>query len=417
VKQKASSLLYALFILIAVGTLLTLIIFLFLISSKTVIEQNKEDRKFYDLESGFNVLLSGNNIIPLNSSQDYDLFEDEKSIVHLSRWQWGLMESVTCSIEHENDKFEKSALIASGSSDGQRFFMVNQNSSLSLSGQAELHGKCYLPEKGLERAFISGKPYIGDKLIYGQKLLSESSMPKLLGGFKENIYSLLSQKNDSPNDSVVPFNGMTESLTHSFKKKSLVQYSEEGIYLNNLELSGNIKIISNKEVLIGSNTILNNVIIVAPYIEIEKDFEGACQIFASDSILINENVRLAYPSAVILGQEKETEVSAYLRTGDNFWIEGAVLAFQKKYDYKHPVHLSIAKESKINGTLYCDGISQLSGEINGEIITNKLFVQSPASTYVNHLQDCIINKEMISDYFVFFNIFESQTKRVVTWTE
>ena len=104
-KYKASALLYSLFIIIIIGTLLTIIIFLFGISKKTVYKIVSISQKQYDIQSGFNILMSSNSIIPIESSKELDLFDDGKSIVQLERYQWGLLEFIGASIPDTNRKY------------------------------------------------------------------------------------------------------------------------------------------------------------------------------------------------------------------------------------------------------------------------------------------------------------------------
>lgn len=166
-KQKASSLLYSLFILIIIGSLLTIIIFLFGISKKNVYQLVQSSNKSYDLQSGFNILLSSKSLVPIESSQLLDLFNEGTNNVLLERYQWGLLEFVGASIPDSSIKHSKYALIANTIGNDQQFYLVDNNSPLSLAGQTELHGNCFLPKKGVERAYLTNSPYVGTQLVYG----------------------------------------------------------------------------------------------------------------------------------------------------------------------------------------------------------------------------------------------------------
>jgi len=304
-KCKASSLLYSLFILLIVGALLTIVIFLFGISKKNVFKFVLKSQEVYDIQSGFNILMSSSSIIPLESTKELDLFDDGLSIVLLERYQWGLMEIIGSSVQDSVNSNKKYALIAETVTTEQKFYLVDNNTPLSLAGKTELYGICVLPKKGVERAYLANSNYEGTQLIYGTKELSSTTMPDIDKEFKLKLTNIFNQKLGIK-DSLVNEKTLSygDSISNSFHNKTIVIKSSNGIMIPEMMLKGNIKIISDKEIYVSAGTQLDGVILIAPYIEIANDFEGNCQLFSTDSIKIGNNVKMDYLSALTIYQKE-----------------------------------------------------------------------------------------------------------------
>lgn len=373
------------------------------------------------MQSGFNILLSNKSPVLLESSQLLDLYNEGTNTVLLERFQWGILEYIGASIPDSIIKYSKYALIANTIDNDQQFYLVDNNSPLSLAGQTELYGNFFLPKKGVERAYLANSPYTGTELVYGTTSQSETQMPPMSLDYQNKIKNIYTKEN-SNKDSLV--NGFIlsygDSIAHSFVKKTIVINSNDGILIPAMSLTGNIKIISQKEIFISSGAQLDGIILIAPYIEIEQEFEGNCQIFATDSLKIGDNVQMDYLSAITIFQKTESKMpNAKIKIGENFVFSGVLIGFQELYDYKNPIQVLFSINSDFKGSLYCNGDVQLKGKFIGNLIINRLKLEKPGSTYINHLEEASINKDLLSKNYALIGVSESEftSKKVISWLE
>jgi len=87
------------------------------------------------------------------------------------------------------------------------------------------------------------------------------------------------------------------------------------------------------------------------------------------------------------------------------------------YNYKNPVQVIFNENSEFTGSIFCNGDVQLKGMFKGEFIVNKLTLVKPGSTYVNHLENVVINKESIHKNYAILSVgkTENRIKKVIVW--
>lgn len=419
-KLKANALIYSLFIIVIVGVILTFFILLFYHSNRFAHNYQSHSHQFDHVNSGFEILLSKNPGIAMNSKEERLLFdEDPASNVILSRKSWGAYEVVSSSLADEYFSYSKTALLGSSPDEEQVFFLADHNTELKVAGKTYLGHRAYLPQKGISRAYISQRPYEGTQLLYGEKKESTAAMPKI------NVTSFIDYYPFSPGklDSIVDFTTILgkDSLKQSFKRKTLVLQSKDGIYLDHQHFSGNIIFVSQREIHVSAGCKLQDVILIAPYLHIEEGFEGQAQFFACDSVDVEKNIVLEYPSGIYLVNDQNipNKVQKRLTINENCSISGNIIVLDQKNNDKSPLILEFGGQTKFTGDLYCNGNTQLNGYYQGRILCNKLFYRTPATTYINHLIDTRINEENISPFFLFSTLFsdKSNNRDIIKWME
>ena len=148
----------------------------------------------------------------------------------------------------------------------------------------------------------------------------------------------------------------------------------------------------------------------------EKEFKGNLQIFASDSVIIQKNVTLTYPSVIGIVRNDQSPVVAVIVLSENDTIAGNVFAYKKAEEVLKQSGLIMAEKSLIYGEVYSNGFVDVKGTIIGSLMCNKILLKTPSSVYENHLLNVVIDRSKLSPYFVGINLVkESAIKKVVKW--
>lgn len=416
---KAGALLYAMFLVIVITIMSSSFILVNYYNSAYVIHILKQEQLFQDVNSGINYGLSFYKEIPLNNKVEIDLYDNEEHKVKLSKKNWGAFYIITSESKWKNKSISKAVLVGNNINEGEKIalYLADQNKPLSLTGKTEIVGDCYLPKAGVKRAYIEGKSFVGNKLINGIKFNSNKTLPPIneeLIRENENYFSAY----NSINDSVVDFELVMEqdSIINSFQNKTLIIYSPFSIELANQVIEGNIIIKSDNRITVKRSAIITNAILYAKGIVVQHNFEGTTQLFASDSIIIEDDCQLHYPSVLALLGKGNTEITRKIIINENVEIKGATFLYNENFDRKHQALVSIGKKSKITGQVYSSELLELKGEVYGGAFCKKLLLKTPSSVYENHLMDAVINRKELSEHFVGVPLTETiEQQRIIKW--
>lgn len=419
---KASSLFYAIVISLIIAIVSSSLILFAYLSRIEFDSFEMNQRINLNADSGLNLLLSKQTIVELNQEKSIDLYASGNDLVSLSRKSWGAYEILISKAVFKNTEATRIAQVGfyPDSSKSYSLYLVDEDKPLALCGKTKIKGTAYLPKAGVKRAYIEGQNFVGTTLIDGQIKQSEKTLPEFNKSLIENITTLFSKKMISENDSVVVMEkGISgDSLNNSFKNKTLILASIVAVKIADGIYSGNIVIISDKQITVSANTVLNNVILVAPKIIIEKEFKGALQAFASDSIIINKNVTLSYPSVLgLIRNEKSPAVSSILLS-ENDTLLGNVFSFKSNTDVLKQTGFVMQDKAVIYGQVYSNGYVDIKGTIYGSLMCSKIILSTPSSVYENHLLNAVIDRTNLSRNYVGINLVEeSESKKVVKWLE
>ena len=201
---------------------------------------------------------------------------------------------------------------------------------------------------------------------------------------------------DKKNDSI---------YVNSFFKETIVLPIHSTVIENKI-IKGNFILTAPDSIYIRKNNILEDVVIMAPKIAIEEGFTGTIQVFAKESITIEKEVTLNYPSVVSL-LNKEVDKKAFVKIKEDVKIAGVVLLFGN--DLLHLENLSLEIEAKgiVMGTIYCSGSLSLKSDVYGSVIASKINHKVPSSTYSNTLVDVAIDINKKPSFFIDMPIFNN----------
>lgn len=398
---NASSLLLAIFISFIIGTLSCLLILRVYYYQHNRNLTNAVEKRYSTLESAISLALSDASLAPFNFSDN--LFANDNIVTTISSRNWGIYRATTIKIADNHTVVTKNFL--SGVQPGGIFtaclYLADHNKPLRLVGNALLKGDVYLPKNGITPGYIDGETYTGELFDGIQKTSTDGPASFINKEMMSSILSLL--------DSTVkekPAAG-GDSVTQSFTDE--VRYIS---YQKKLQLEGYYKgqliIHSNEMIEVTSNCSLENVIISAPYIKIDEGFTGQLQLFATDSISIEKNCHLRYPSAVMLiKKENKISMPAVLRIQENCIIDGTIITYVA--DPKDEIRSLawLGENFTLNGILLIDGFVSLNGTIRGTLVADNIIIRKNSMIYDNYIMNTTINRAALSSHFLAPAIFIS----------
>ncbi|WP_040278286.1 hypothetical protein [Psychroserpens damuponensis] len=344
------------------------------------------------------------------------LFDEAYKSLKIKTDFWGIYEKVYSQASIKQKTFSKIALIGKEQSQTKTaLYLKDNNRPLVVVGHTKIKGQTYLPERGVKSGNISGHAYYGQTFLDGVTKTIQD-FPKLSSDLRAHINSLAKQYTENQND-VMYFGLNTRKVVNSFKNKLLITYSLNDIELSEIHLSGYIIIQSNTKIIVDETSTLKDVILIAPVIEVKKNVNSTFQALATERIIVAENVKLNYPSALVLLNDNKKEnykTSHFLEIKSNSHIKGSVLCLGKTQKNNTDIQLKIDNNVLVEGEIYCQQNLELRGTVVGSVYTNNFIVKENGTTYQNHLYNGKINANLLTIQYVGL-AFDDSSKNVMKW--
>lgn len=329
--------------------------------------------------------------------------------------QWGGFSIVKSKSQWKDLKYQKAAL--SGNylfeDEIQGLYLADRGKYLSIAGETRLSGNTYLPSLGIRSVYIDGKPYSGTSLVYGKEKTSKKEIPKIsdeLQTWIKNAYL----GNYGTKDSLGSISSLftDEIIKQSFLDKLLVFESSDEINLSNIELTGHIIIRSDSAVYINRNLEADGIIAIAPIVIVESDFKGSLQVLARDSLLIDKNAHLQYPSFAAVYNPEGTKAFAYMEEGSQ--IEGGLLC-ASGMGSGEDAELILKSDATVHGLVYSTGSISHSGNVFGSMFLQKFVLKTKRGYYENHLLNAIVDPINQTKELIVPNVFVDKEKGIIDW--
>ncbi len=408
----ASALFYALIIAVLMATFSTAIISLFFqnrIFTNQIDLQKKLNR---NANAALNLLKGTEQEV---STAFQDLYGKGTDSVWLSKFRWGLHEVVAVqAFQHTpggKEQCSKVLFLGSRPKSGIQtaaLYLEDNSMPLSLVGNTHIVGTAYLPLAGVKSGNVNGKTFYGDELISGAQKTSSKNLPLIDGNAIEHLKNLSGKTNTHSQQS------LPDSVRHSFFEEPLF-YRSAVIHIQNQILKGNICLIADSLIYFSRDAIVEDILVIAPKIYFEEEFEGNLQAFASQKLEIGNGIHLHYPSIAGIIQPESSEILSVLKIASNSIIEGLVISMDESLAKPIPL-INIQKNSLIIGQVYSSGNLDLKAEVHGNVITAKFKLQTPSSNYDNHLLDVAIRYDERSEFFIPPSFLEGKgAPAIVKW--
>ncbi|HEY8402744.1 MAG TPA: hypothetical protein VIK89_15855 [Cytophagaceae bacterium] len=368
--------------------------------------------------SGINLLLS-DYPLPYDEPKWVDLFKEETDSILIKKSRWGVFEVGVVKASLGKSKVVK-AIEYGYKPDrvsGGALYLVDQNRPLSLCGKTILRGTCYLPEAGVKRAYIEGQSFEGDKLVHGKTERSKTSLPPLNPEVQKYVVALT----ENPGASGIQLKEIDwqeqDSIINSFLDSTSFIHSSSRLNISGKVIKGNVIIYSSSQVELSADNFIKDALVIAPSIIVKRGFTGSVQLFGTDSIIIEEEVRLTYPSVVSLVKKDFKVTQPFIRIGSKAEVTGLVVAFQQVFDLKQTL-IDLRREAKVEGQVYADGFLDLKGIVHGSVACNKFTLRTHSSTYENHLLNAVIDQTQLSTHYVGSSLVKSEkVKKIIKYLE
>ncbi|WP_300568522.1 hypothetical protein [Flavobacterium sp.] len=394
---KAHSLLYAIYICLIVSIICGALLYFANLYGQLNLHYNLQEEMYIHNQSVVNFAL-GNKIKP------EELPIDENSSIEGSYQakQYGLLTLLLAKSSLRNDTIASAHIVGSFSSDKTAIYLANFTKSLSYSGNVKLVGDCQLPSIYIEDSYINNKP--NNLIIQGKTTISDIQLPKINPNFKK-IFDGITAEKTALSDIEKPKDSLFYNSFHNTTKEVYVNS-----ILSNVIFKGNFILRSNDSIRVKKNTILEDVILIAPKITFEEGFVGTVQAFATKGIELEQKVTLNYPSVICTYTADVPE--SLIKIKKECKITGAVVMFHNDLESinkninKNTIEIDEA--GLIFGDIYCTGKLDLKSNVYGSVYTNRFYLKTKSSTHDNTISDIEINSGKRPKYFISIPLFETK---------
>ena len=412
IKIKAGALQYVLVVSVIIAVIMLAFMLLINLQRQVSIKHTFYKQAIYNVNYGFDHL--SNSYVEYNKEFSRQFSENLKEETTVLRKKWGLFDLGIIKSKVGKEFFQKIGLLGWKQKDRKALYLQDNNTPLVMVGKSIIIGDVSLPEQGVKTGNIGGTSFHGDNLVIGKKNISVNKLPSI-----ENVEILNEVINQSYlNDSIQRFELENNlNMMQSFNKQTLLNDSSFEIFLRNISLKGNLIIRSEKKIMIDSSAKLNDVILIAPEIELKDNVYGSFQVFATKSIILGKNCKIEYPSALVLIDNKEDKKNENkIEIGEGSVFKGFLLyKDQSKQEKRSYMPQIIVKDKTLLvGEMYCEGNVELLGNINGTVMTKGFIANQFGSTYLNHIYNGRINERELYSEYAGLKI-DSDYQKVVKW--
>lgn len=387
-------------------------------------QQSQKKYRFDVLEnnlgSGINILLTGADTA-YSGGKTISLFGGDADSVMLKKTPWGIYTIGMVKAFIQKDTVFKTFSIASSidSAKWAALYLADNDRPVSISGKTVIRGEAFIPKAGIQTAYVDGKAYEGDKrLIIGGKHTSEKKLPGLSESWLTQLQKITLP--DTKGDSTL---GEHDTIRQSFFNYTrYYNFGKKPLLLANISISGNVIICSDTTVTIDNTALLKNVVIYARAIIVKSGFQGNCQLFAADSISIQNDCKLNYPSCLGVLRFKPAikDIQQKILIGEKTVINGIVFTYEKEEKPVKPL-VSIGKSAMVIGQVYAQGQLELNdnSEIDGSAFTTTFLYKNTFTRFENYLINTTINSKALSKYYLTSALtpVSGKSKKILQWLE
>ncbi len=330
------------------------------------------NKLLFNLKSAEQLALSNPGHFEHFKTEIIDLYGSTRDSVSIQKLPWGFFDhfdvrafqSRFASQSHFELGYLPDTLMQSA------FYLYDDRRPLSVAGDTRLSGVLYLPQSGIQSAFIDRQGYQNDSLYYGEKRLSGDSLPALRDDLFDRWDILSKYTTRLVNDA--------GSHRHSFLNDTVLRISGGRLEIADT-LEGKIFIdAAQVDFLPTSRT--RDIIVKAEVIRFHEGYEGSGQFLAEDSLLVT-GANLVYPSVLFLNNERSVGTMA-IEKGAR--VQGLVGLTGDPNLYSQRI-MRIEDGVKVQGVVYCNGYLEVYGKIAGHVTTRKTLVRTQNAVYENYI--------------------------------
>lgn len=325
---------------------------------------------------------------------------------------WGLFQLIVINVFQSSDTLSKSYLIGNTlEKPNEVLYIADEDRTLSISGNSKITGNAYLPKAGIRSAYVEGKYYEKNKpLIYGKQLTSERTIPKIDDGAYKKLFNDLEALKETVTRKI------PDSSSRSFFSTATVIHDE--VINIDQSYSGKMIFLADSLVEVASDANLDNVIICAPVVRFLSRNQSSVQVFARDSVILEEGCKLSYPSAICLYREKaDKNQFSKIKLGNNSIFQGIILARGEDDNYLKYL-VEIGKDCNIKGLVDIDGTFnyEIPASFETAVHAKRIVCKLKGLLYENYIIDLKLNIEARPVSFLGSGITDQNgKKKILRW--
>lgn len=389
-RLRGSSLLYSLMISLLVSALLTAYLMADFSLRGLVMEQYGQGRANDNLRSAMTAAMS---TLKYQEIHDFDWINESDSM-HASFTNWGVFKLIHASGSYLNHRSGLSALLGQKvPKDREALVLSDEGYPLVLQGSTQIRGKVKVPKGLIHTDRFLGQGFSGSmpekRLITSSHKLLPSDFPSIPFEIQW-ILDSLNRANQSQESHLT----LNEEIQNAWTEPVLKLETGGVLKIRGGHYEGKLIFLATEAIEVFPEAKLEDVILIAPKVKLHTGLRGRFQVFASDTLLLSDDVQLHFPSLLALSAKPNHP--AYLGVGTRCRIEGAVLYNQPIFSTSSSnlrPQVYVAQESEIYGTLHVTGNLELNGVVGGMVIAKGFVLRTAVGNVRNHL----LNTQLLVD--------------------
>ncbi|WP_378175244.1 hypothetical protein [Aquimarina sp. SS2-1] len=395
---KAGSLLYAIYVCLIIAILSGGLIYIFTINKTLETRQSVKEQLIDRCASCFNYFLLNPKSFEKTSMQQVDLFGDGL-LCEFTKERWGMYSKLLGKAFFKKDTIDRNYIIGEVvDKNPLALYLCDFGEELKISGTTRIKGSMKLPKKRYKTVNILGNQQANNPKIEGNIAVSSQNLPKIT-----------SPKLEYPKNTIeITLSKLKENqpIYRGFDQQTTIVYLDRGETLDRLNIKGNFIIKSLDTIRVNNTSKIEDVIIEAPKVVLEEGFEGSLQIYADKEVTIESEVKLRYPSCIVI-EASTRDYEKKISIAEDVEIYGGIVINGSSFREKQNNFVAIDKNSLVVGDVYCNGIMELKGSIIGSLYTHKLQLETRSSKYADVILNGVIDASELPDNFVRLPLFEN----------
>ncbi|MDL2320126.1 hypothetical protein LJC45_03230 [Alistipes sp. OttesenSCG-928-B03] len=301
----------------------------------------------------------------------YRLYDDGGGSADLltERYFWGLYEVVAIGTADGGASSVRMLGKAKPAHENPALWVCDRRKAVSFSGTTALFGEAWIPARGVQYSQMYSVAFKGRQLEPAQIRTSGEELPAIDPATRNVAEALWRLAEDTLSDGYL-------SAARSFREPLLCARVSGG------HLDGDARgrvVIKGDDLIIGRECTLQDVLVVAASVRVESGFRGKVQIFARDSVVLEDNVLLEYPSGIFLDGDTP---DGCLTLGDACEVNGYVIVEETTRPKGRPKARYIQPPgARVRGLLRVDGVAQVEGAVTGSAWLRESYYFTPRGYY------------------------------------
>ncbi|MEP3208640.1 MAG: hypothetical protein ABJN95_05600 [Maribacter sp.] len=334
---------------------------------------------------------------------------------------WGVYEKYTVASTSKKNRFVKSVLVGKKAL-GQlpALYLQNKERPLIIVGKASITGDAFLPQQGIRTGNIAGNAFYGESTLGGNQRTSSAQLPKLDQNLRDHLELVSQNQFRAPSEMILPFSHAM-SYSNSFKQPTQFIYGDR-IDLVAVSLTGNLIIRASQKITVRSRSQLQDVILLAPEIEIKGKVKGTFQAIASKHISVGKGCLLGYPSALVTVTKGQSATPSTAEQRPAILVDsktdvlGMIVYLGPSQGQQLLPQITVQDQVNLWGEIYCEQNLELKGNVFGSVTTQAFRAIEGGSIYQNHLFNGTINSAQLPQQYVGLLMSDaSQSKGISKW--